>query len=81
MADNPADLDHWVEALTKALGLPESEVPIGLLLDLTRDAAHSIVRPAGPLTTYLIGLAVARGMSFEDAAEHTRAAIAAWVIK
>lgn len=83
MADSPADLDRWVTALASALDLPETvdgrqDVPIGLLLDLTREAAHGIVRPAGPLTTYLVGLAVARGMPFDDAVRHARSAIAAW---
>ncbi|KDA06856.1 hypothetical protein DC31_07685 [Microbacterium sp. CH12i] len=78
MSDSPAGLDSWVASLAEALDLPEGEVPTNLLLDLTRDAAHGIVRPAGPLTTYLVGVAVARGMSVDDAAARTRSAIAAW---
>ncbi|MFF2273922.1 DUF6457 domain-containing protein [Agromyces sp. NPDC058136] len=79
MTDTPAELDGWVDELADALGLglAAGEVPTGLLLDLTREAAHGITRPAGPLTTYLIGLAVARGVSPADAAEITRAALAA----
>jgi len=78
MADSPADLDRWTTALASALGLAESEVPIGVLLDVTREAAHGVVRPAGPLTTYLIGIAVAGGMPIEDAVAHARSAVAAW---
>lgn len=78
MPDSPEDLDAWVQALAETLGLGADEYPIGLLLDLTRDAAHGVVRPAGPLTTYLVGLAVAGGMSVEDAAARTRATIAEW---
>lgn len=78
MPDSPAELDQWVTALASALDLPESDVPVGLLLDLTREAAHGVVRPAGPLTTYLVGLAVAQGMPIEDAVAHARAAVAAW---
>lgn len=83
MADSPADLDRWVTTLAEALELPaaadgDHDVPIGLLLDLTREAAHGIVRPAGPLTTYLIGLAVAQGMPVDDAVAQARSAIAAW---
>lgn len=77
MDDSPADLERWVEDLAAALDLAETEVPIGLLLDLTRDAAHGVTRPAGPLTTYLVGLAVAQGASIDDAAARVRAAIAA----
>ncbi|GAB3804207.1 NTP transferase domain-containing protein [Humibacter antri] len=75
MSDSPADLDAWVTELAEALGLDPSLVPTGQLLDLTRDAAHGVMRPAGPLTTYLVGLAVAGGMTMDDAAAATRAAI------
>lgn len=78
MTDAPADLDAWVTTLATALDLDPATVPTALLLDLTREAAHGVVRPAGPLTTFLIGVAVARGMSIEDAAARTRASIADW---
>lgn len=78
MSDSPAELDRWVTSLSSALDLAEGDVPVGLLLDLTREAAHGIVRPAGPLTTYLVGLAVAGGMPIEDAVAHARSAIATW---
>ncbi|MBY4570127.1 hypothetical protein ACN95_08865 [Gordonia sihwensis] len=68
MTAYPPGLDRWAQELAPALGLNEAEVPTALLLDVTRDVAHSILRPAGPITTYLIGLAVANGMSAEDAA-------------
>lgn len=78
MPDSPDDLDSWVNALAESLGLGADQHPIGLLLDLTRDAAHGVVRPAGPLTTYLVGLAVAQGMTVEDAVARARATIAEW---
>lgn len=49
-------LDEWVEALRSALGL-QVEVDIRELLALARDAAHSVDRPAAPLTTFLVGYA------------------------
>ncbi|MFF2389913.1 NTP transferase domain-containing protein [Agromyces sp. NPDC058104] len=76
MTDTPEGLDTWVADLAAELGLDQPEVPTALLLDLTREAAHGVTRPAGPLTTYLIGLAVASGMSPADAAAATRRAIA-----
>lgn len=76
MTDTPEGLDTWVADLSAALGLDEPDVPTALLLDLTREAAHGVTRPAGPLTTYLVGLAVARGASPAEAAAATRRAIA-----
>src|SRR3954470_13267950 len=38
------------------------EVPdSGPILDLARDVAHGVLRPAAPVTAYLVGLAVGRG--------------------
>jgi hypothetical protein len=35
---------------------------------VARDAAHGVARPAAPLTTYLLGVAVAGGADPEEAA-------------
>lgn len=67
MADTPEDLDRWVSELAAEFGIDANEVPIGALLDLTRDVAHGVTRPAGPLTTFLVGLATARGTDVESA--------------
>lgn len=53
-------LDDWAAELAAALGLPADSVDIALLLDLARDAAHGVARPAAPLTTFLVGLAAGR---------------------
>lgn len=52
-------LDEWITAVKDELGI-ELDVDTGLLLDLARDAAHGVARPAAPLTTFLVGYAAAR---------------------
>ena len=70
---DPAALDAWVDRLTAALGVPREAVDVGAVLDLARDAAHGIARPAAPLTTFVAGYAAAlRGGRAED----VRAALA-----
>lgn len=58
-------LDRWVDALEAELGLPPRSVDVGAVLDLARDAAHQVARPAAPVTAYAVGyaagLAAARG--------------------
>ncbi|MGI8457031.1 MAG: DUF6457 domain-containing protein [Propionibacteriaceae bacterium] len=49
------------------LDLTLDDTQIHLLLDLARDAAHQIDRPAAPLTTFLVGVAVGRGATLEAA--------------
>ena len=52
-------MDTWVDALTNALELP-SAVDTETVLDVARDVAHNVERPAAPVTTYLVGVAVER---------------------
>ena len=56
----PEALDDWLVALAAKLGLDPSVVPVGVLLDVARDVAHNVARPAAPLSTFLIGLAAAQ---------------------
>jgi sirohydrochlorin ferrochelatase len=54
-----ATLDEWTDAVREALEL--DPIDTNLVLDLARDVAHGVTRPAAPLTAYLLGLAVGRG--------------------
>ena len=59
-------LDDWIVQASRALDLPPDAIPADLrneLLDLTRDVAHGVARIAGPLTCYLVGVAVGRGQA------------------
>lgn len=73
MADLPPELMPFAADLAARLGVPSATVPAELLLEVTREVAHAVTRPAGPITTYLIGLAVAGGMDPTDAADRARA--------
>ncbi len=54
-------LEGWAAKLVAEFGLTdELDVDIALILDLARDAAHGVARPAAPLTTFLVGYAAAR---------------------
>ncbi|MEU3278331.1 NTP transferase domain-containing protein [Streptomyces antibioticus] len=69
-------LDEWISAAKDELGL-DLDVDIKVLLDLARDAAHGVARPAAPLTTFLVGYAAARaGGGPEAVAEAARKAAA-----
>lgn len=53
-------LEDWVAQLCAALDVDPADVDRDLVLDLARDAAHGVARPAAPLTTFLVGLAAGR---------------------
>jgi Domain of unknown function (DUF6457) len=70
-------MNTWVNAVSAELGLP-ADVNVDLILDVARVAAHSIERPAAPVTTFLLGVAVAGGMDVNEAAVKIQALAATW---
>ncbi|GHH82439.1 NTP transferase domain-containing protein [Streptomyces capitiformicae] len=69
-------LDEWITAAKDELGI-DLDVDTAELLDLARDAAHSVARPAAPLTTFLVGYAAAKaGGGSEAVTEAARKAAA-----
>jgi hypothetical protein len=48
-------MDEWITRLCDALDVPIADVDVNAVLDLARDAAHNVDRPAAPITTYIVG--------------------------
>ncbi len=71
-------MDDWTAAVCAELGLDPAAADLRAILDVARDAAHSVARPAAPLTAFLLGLAVGRGAALPDAAARVSALAAAW---
>lgn len=71
-------LEDWINAACRELGLERCEIDRDLVLDLARDVAHGVARPGAPLTAYLLGLAVGRGVPARDAAARLTEMAEAW---
>jgi len=75
-------LEAWVTALSERLGIDVTGVDTQGLLDVARDAAHSVMRPAAPLATFLVGYAAGvagTGMAgVEDATAKASALALSW---
>ena len=75
-------LDAWLVDAADALGIDRGAIQRDLLLDLTRDVAHGVARPAAPLTAFLLGLAAGKAGGGPDdvkaAAAQLTATLAAW---
>jgi len=52
------NLHDWIDELCDELDI-EVEVDEALVLDVARDAAHSVERRAAPISTFLLGYAAA----------------------
>jgi hypothetical protein len=50
------NLHDWIDELCDTLDI-ETEVDEALILDLAKVAADNVIRPAAPITTYLLGYA------------------------
>lgn len=61
------DLYTWMRTLNSELGTDVPNEVVAAVLDLARDAAHHVVRPAAPLSAYIAGYAAgcARRESFD----------------
>jgi hypothetical protein len=50
------NLHDWIDELMDVLDV-ELEMDEGLVLDVAREAAHQVQRPAAPISTFLLGYA------------------------
>ena len=65
-------LQEWVNLVCRELDLDDAVSPAAMqsrVLDLSRDVAHGVARPAAPLTAYLLGLAAGRSNDPEATAD------------
>lgn len=53
------NLHDWIDELCDALDV-EIDLDEALILDVAKDAAHNVERPAAPITAFLLGYAAAR---------------------
>ncbi len=49
----PEALNEWSAALAERFGLDDGDIPISLILDLARDVANGVARPAAPLSAFV----------------------------
>jgi len=70
-------MQTWIDAVCAELNL-SADTDVDVILDVARVAAHNVERPAAPVTTFLVGLAVAGGMDVKDAAAKIQNLAATW---
>jgi uncharacterized protein DUF6457 len=71
-------LEDWTAAVCAELGIDPRSADVAAVLALARDVAHGVARPAAPLTSFLLGIAVGGGQDLGQAAERLRALAAGW---
>jgi hypothetical protein len=71
-------LDDWTDALCAELGFDPEDATQKTVLDLARVVAHTVDRPAAPLTAYFLGVAVGRGEPLAETAAKLRQLARGW---
>lgn len=71
-------LDEWIGAACAELGIAPEQVDQRRILDLARDVAHQVDRPAAPLTAFLLGVAVGGGRALPATADALTALANRW---
>jgi hypothetical protein len=71
-------LEEWTALVCRELGIDPARLDRDAVLDLTKDVAHGVARPAAPLTAYLLGVAQGAGTAPADAAGRISALARDW---
>ncbi|MEV4383132.1 DUF6457 domain-containing protein [Streptosporangium amethystogenes subsp. fukuiense] len=71
-------LTEWTALVCRELGIDPATVDRDEVLDLTKEVAHGVARPAAPLTAYLLGVALGAGTAPPDAVERLTALARNW---
>jgi hypothetical protein len=73
-----ATLDEWTAEVCRELGFDPAVMDQKAVLDVARDVAHGVARPAAPLSAYLLGVAVGRGAEPAAAAAAITGLVETW---
>jgi Domain of unknown function (DUF6457) len=68
-------LDEWMTVVSEEFGI--GPVDTAAVLDLARDVAHGVARPAAPLTCLLVGLAARDAGDLDAIVDRVRALLPA----
>jgi Domain of unknown function (DUF6457) len=71
-------LDDWTNAVCAELGLDPEDATQKTVLNLARAAAHKVDRPAAPLTSFFLGVAVGRGQPLAETAARLQRLAQGW---
>jgi hypothetical protein len=73
-----SELAEWTSAVCSHLGVDESHLDPALILEMASGVQRTVAKSAPPLTAYLLGVAVGRGLPAADVAKRVGALTRRW---
>ena len=70
-------LEEFLRTTCRALSIDPATVDQDLILELTKDVAHNVARPAAPLSAFVVGLAAGKAGGDADAIRAAATKVAA----
>ena len=74
----PRTLDDWTDAVGTELGIAFDDATQKTVLNLARVVAHTVDRPAAPLTSFFLGCAVGLGRPVAETAARLQELAREW---
>jgi hypothetical protein len=71
-------IEEWTDLAAAELGVPPQDMDKTTILALSRYVTRDVCGAAAPLTFYLVGVAVGRGMTLGDAAARVSVLVERW---
>jgi hypothetical protein len=72
------ELAKWTSTVCADLGIDEAQLNRTMVLNMARDVRRAVMTPAAPVTAYLFGIAVGRGLAPAEAAARLNALTRDW---
>jgi enoyl-CoA hydratase/carnithine racemase len=71
-------MGDWIEAASAEIGIDPAATDRKAVLDLARQVAHLVDRPAAPLSAFMLGVAVGGGQELQLAVDRLLDLAARW---
>ena len=71
-------MDKWVKEICEELGLDAKDVDVEEILAMTKVVAYAVERTAAPVTSLIMGLAIAKGQDGKEVSQRIQDFASNW---
>lgn len=71
-------MENWVKAICDELGLDADSVDVEEILAMTKVVAYAVERTAAPVTSLIMGMAIAKGQNGKEVSQKIQDFASTW---